>query len=131
MEKYSLSRPFFVSSNNTQEFQISIYFNKPRDIVIKNERIPLVTLYLRYGTDYKTAFIYARSILNDLNTGSILSFSNLRHKGFDYRKAELIFAKNEEIEAGFLVRDGQLYMIQGSPKTKLIKGKHNKDLHKD
>ncbi len=29
---------------NTQEFQISIYFNKPSDFVIKNERIPLVTL---------------------------------------------------------------------------------------
>lgn len=116
---------------NTQEFQISIYFNKTSDIVIKNERIPLVTLYLRYGTDYKTAFIDARSILNDLNTGSFLRLSNLRYKGFDYCKAEVIFAKNEEIEAGFLMKDGQLYMIQCSPKTKLIKGKHYKDLHKD
>lgn len=66
-----------------------------------------------------------------MNNGSFLSFSNLRYKGFNYRKADVIFAKNEEIESGFLVRDGQLYMIQGSPKTKLIKGKHNKDLHKD
>jgi hypothetical protein len=116
---------------DTGEFQISIAFNQLANIRIGDEEIPLVTLYLRYGTEYKTAFIDARSVLNDLNEKGSLNFSNLRHKGFDYRKAEVMFATHEEIASGFVIRDGQIYGLQGSQHTFMIKPNHSKELHKD
>lgn len=116
---------------DTREFQISLVFNQPAKIKIEDEEVPLIRLYLRYGTDYKTAFIDARSILNDLNEKSSLDFANLRHKGLDYKKAEVIFATHEEIESGYVIRDGQLCFIQGSQHTFMIKPNHNKELHKD
>ncbi|HOV28305.1 MAG TPA: HNH endonuclease [Pseudobacteroides sp.] len=115
---------------DTKEFQISVMFNKPYNIILNSDSIPIMKLYLRYGVDFKTAFIDARSILNDLNTSKMINLQNLRSSGFDYRKAEIMFAKHEEIESGFIVKDGQVYIVQGSPKARLIKGKHNRDIHK-
>lgn len=116
---------------DTMEFQISLAFNQPANIKIEEEDVPLVRLYLRYGTDYRTTFIDARSILNDLNEKGSLDFVNLRHKGLDYKKAEVIFATREEIASGYVVRDGQLSFIQGSQHTFMIKPNHNSELHKD
>lgn len=115
---------------DTEEFQISVIFNMPFDIILNTERIPIVTLYLRYGVNYKTALIDARSILNDLNSTGIINLAQLRSLGYDYRKAEIVFAKNDEIESGFVIKDGQVYMVQSSPKIKMIKVAHNKELHK-
>ena len=114
----------------TKEFQISVIFNKPFDFIINNERIPIAVLYLRYGIDYKTAFIDARAILNDLNSFGEIILENLRNIGYDFRKADIVFVKHEELESGFVVRNGQIYAVQGSSKTRFIKVKHNKELHK-
>ncbi|QIB25882.1 HNH endonuclease [Caloranaerobacter azorensis] len=114
----------------TKEFQISIAFNKPANLVLDNKIIPLSTLYLRYGTDFKTVFLDARSIINDLNTVGKINFANLRNTGYDYRKAEIIFSNYKEVETGIIVRNGKIYFVQDSPKIKLIKPAHNKELHK-
>lgn len=115
---------------DTKEFQISVAFNQPANIKIGDKEIPLITLYLKYETEYKTAFIDARSILNDLNEKGSVNFANLRHKGLDYRKAEVMFASNAEIASGIVIRDGQIYFVQGSQHISMIKPNHNKQLHK-
>lgn len=116
---------------DTGEFQISVAFNQRANIKIEDEIVPLATLYLRYGTDYKTAFIDARSILNDLNNNGSLNISNLHHNGLDYKKAEVVFATHEQIASGLVIKDGQIYGIQGSQHIFRIKPNHNKELHKD
>ena len=116
---------------NTQEFQISIAFNQPANIRIEDMEEPLAILYLRYGTEYKTTFIDARSILNDLNEEGFLNLANLRHNGLDYRKAEVMFTTHDEIASGYAIRDGQICGIQGSQHTFMIKPNHNKKLHGD
>ena len=127
-ENYALNITRDIES---KEFQISIAFNKPADLKINGESIPLHILYLRYGIDFKTAFIDARSIINDLNSRSVINFANLRNTGIDYRKAECIYATKEEIEAGMIIRDGKVAFIQGSPNFMCVKAAHNANLHND
>lgn len=115
---------------DTEEYQISVAFNQPANIRIDNTEWALLTLYLRYGTKYKTAFIDARSILNDLNDKGTLNIETLRHNGFYYDKPEIILATHEEIVSGFIFREGQIYGVQGSPHSYIVKPNHNKELHK-
>lgn len=127
MNKYSIN---ITRDMDTKEFQISVIFNIIANLRVGSEVIPLYILYLRYGIDYKTAFIDARSILNDLNNSGRIDLANLRSTGFDYERAEIGFVAWEEIEAGFTMKDGKMAIIQGSPHFKMIKSKHNNKLHK-
>ncbi|MBZ9622943.1 HNH endonuclease [Clostridium sp. FP2] len=114
---------------NTKEFQISVIFNKHIDIVENDIVTPLSVIYFKYGTDYKTTFIDARSIINDLNSGGKLNLGHLRCDKYSYKKAEIVFASKEDIESGMYIKDGKMYIIQGSPSTIMLKTNHNKGLH--
>lgn len=126
IDKYSIN---ITRDMDTGEFQVSVIFNQGANLFLNNEEIPVYILYFRYGIDFKTAFIDARSILNDLNNTGRINLVNLRNIDFDYRRAKKIVATREEIEAGFTMIDGELAIIQGSPKCRVIKTVHNKELH--
>jgi|GEM_PF-6898841 len=116
---------------DTKEFQVSMAFNQPTIFKIEDTEIQLAALYLRYGIDYKEVLIDARSIINDLNENMSFNLVNLRHKGFDYKKAEWLCIKNGEmISSGLMLRDGKLYIIQGSQGIYVRELCHNKELHK-
>lgn len=134
IERKEVIRKFSINITRdmaTKEFQISVIFNQPYNLISKldNGVIPLHVLYFRYGSDYKTAFIDARGILHDLNSIGIIDFANLRYTAWDYRKAEMVYAQPEEIKTGIVVKDGQIYFVQGSPNILCIKVAHNKELH--
>jgi len=126
MDKYAIN---ITRDMDTKEFQISVIFNKEANLNMNNEEIPLHILYFRYGNDFKTAFIDARSILNDLDSNGRVNLANLRYKDFDYKKTERIFATPEQIKAGFFIKDGEIYGVQGSPHFRQIKANHNENLH--
>ncbi len=136
IERKEVMRKFVINITKdmgTEEFQVSVIFNIPFNLIsrVDNSMVPLHVLYFRYGTDYKTAFIEARGILNDLDANGTIDFGNLRYKDYAYRKTEVIFAKPEEIKNGMFFRDGLVYFVQGSPHTICVKVPHNKELHQD
>lgn len=136
IERNEAKRKFVINITKdmeTEEFQISVIFNIPYNLISseKNYSIPLHVLYFRYGTDYKTAFMDARSILNDLNMNGIIDFSKFRYKDFTYREAKVVHVKPEELNNGTFIIDGHVYLVQGSPHIILTKVRHNKELHSD
>lgn len=136
IERKETMRKFVINITKdmgTEEFQVSVIFNIPYNLLsrVNNCSIPLHVLYFRYGTDYKTAFIEARSILNDLDENGIIDFGNLRYKDFSYREAEVVHIEPAELKNGMFFRDGQVYFVQGSSHTLCVKVPHNKKLHRD
>jgi hypothetical protein len=136
IERKEAMRKFVVNITKdmgTGEFQVSVIFNIPFNLIsrVDNTIVPLHVLYFRYGTDYKTAFIDARGILNDLDANGSIDFGNLRYKTYDFRKTEVVYAEPEEIKNGMFFKDSQVYFIQGSPHTMCVKVPHNKELHVD
>lgn len=121
----------FSKDERTDEFQISIGFNKPYNVIKENEIIPVAAVYLRYGKDYKTTLFDAQSILNDLVEKDRLEFSNLRVSKILIEQAIKRFITYEEAKNGFAMIDGKLYFVQGSEHTILDQLAHKKDLHED
>lgn len=114
----------------TEEFQISIGFNKPYNAITQNGVVPIASMYLRYGKDYKTTFLDAQNILNDLVENRRIEISKIRATNILIDKAIIIKASPEELEMGYVIRDGQMYVIQGSEQTTLTQLSHKAELHK-
>lgn len=121
----------FSKDESTEEFQINIGFNKPHDLITKDGRIPIAAIYLRYGKDYKTTFLDAQSILNDLVENERLEFRKLRATTILIEQAIQTVISNEEAKQGYIIRDGQIYIVQGSENTMLTQLSHKKELHQD
>lgn len=116
---------------DSKEFQISLAFNQPFYLTRNGEEIYIQNLYLRYGIDFKTAFIDAQSILNDLDSSDSVNFKNLRYSDMCYVKAKQIKYTPDILDKPLIVKDNEIYFVQGSPKVKIIKTTHNKEIHKN
>ncbi len=122
----------FSKDEDTNEFQIGIGFNKPIDIVVNGEKSPLASIYFRYGKDYKTTFLEAHSILNELVKTKSLKLTNLSAERILIKPAEgLKLSEGESLKIGFIMRDSRVNIIQGSSHARIVQVPHNKDLHKE
>jgi hypothetical protein len=126
IDRFSIN---FTKDRATEEYQISIAFNIAANYVINDKIIPIHVLYLKYGSDYKTTFLDAQSILNDLATSKHLSLANTRASKVCYRPVEIIRLSEEELKRGIINRDGVIMFIQDHPNVQLIKPAHSKELH--
>ena len=122
----------FSKDEDTNEFQIGIGFNKPVDILLNGAIYPIASIYFKYGQDYKNTFLEAHSILNELSNTKSLKISNLRAERILIRPADVIKQREgESLDSGFIMRDGQVYFMQGSNHTRIVQVAHNKDLHRE
>ena len=122
----------FSKDEDTGEFQIGIGFNKPVDITMNGQTYPVGSIYLKYGQDYKTTFLEAHSILNELSNTKGIKLSNLRAERILFRPVDVVkLREGESLESGFIIRDGQVYLLQGSTHTRIVQVAHNKDLHRE
>jgi hypothetical protein len=89
-------------------------------------------MYFKYGQDYKTTFLEAHSILNELSNTKSLKLSNSRAERILIKPAKITRLKEgEKLENGFIIRDGQIYLIQGGNHARIVQVAHNKDLHRE
>lgn len=121
----------FSKDEETNEFQISIGFNKVHDVIVEDKKIPVAAIYMRYGKDYKTTFIDAQSILNDLIEKERLEFRNLRASTIFVERAIQVFVTKDEAESGFVIRDEKLYFVQGSKHSIINQLGHKKEVHQN
>ena len=74
----------------------------------------------------------AHSILNELSNTKGLKLSNLRAERMLIRPADVVkLREGESLDGGFIMRDGQVYFMQGSSHTRIVQVAHNKDLHRE
>lgn len=58
--------------------------------------------------------------------------SNLRTERMLIRPADVIkLREGESLDSFFIMRDDQIYFMQGSNHTRIVQVAHNKDLHRE
>lgn len=121
----------FSRDEESSEYQISVAFNKHCNFQRGDEVIPITGMYLRYGQDYKTTFLDAQIIVNDLLSGGTIEIPKLHTSKVLLNKAILLRLTEEEMKGDFVMRDGQVFMIQGRESSFTTQLAHNSELHRD
>ena len=70
--------------------------------------------------------------LDQVRMAGFLKLSNLRAERILFRPVDVVkLREGESLESGFIIRDGQVYLLQGSTHTRIVQVAHNKDLHRE
>lgn len=104
---------------STGLYQISIGFNDPVYLLNEKEKTyqPINTLYLLYDRDYRIVINDAEQILLDYDLYKKVNITKLQCVEYDCKFPPKIELTEEEKDGGFVVRDGEIYLIIGNGKT--------------
>lgn len=94
----------------SEEYQITIGFNKPYYIYKNGEKIEIVVIYLKYKDRFNTALGDAEYILDELKENKNLDLSKLKADEIYFEETFKIALRNEEKKAPFFIRDEKIYI---------------------
>lgn len=103
----------------TQNYQITLGFNNPYNLIIDNNEISLAAMYLFYDDNFNIVINDATNILDNFEAYGELCLNKLNFKKYKFKKSIKLFLPEEERNNPIIIKDGKIYFNMDSPYGKI------------